>query len=85
MMGIDNIIVGSLFGSGMIGTVVWSIVKMHFSLQTLILAVTEMKETVKDGNLSSVVLAKQMSLLDFRVSAIEDEQKRMRKLQERAI
>jgi hypothetical protein len=68
-------------GLSALGGAVWALVTMHFSVQALILGVTEMKETVREGNLGGIVLARQMSLLEFRISAIEDEQKRMKQLE----
>jgi hypothetical protein len=68
-------------GLSALGGAVWALVTMHFSVQVLILSVGEMKDAVKEANLGGIVLAKQMALLEFRISAIEEEQKRMKQLE----
>jgi len=49
----------------------WAVISMYFAVQTLIASVADLQVTVKSGNVSSSVLAGEVSLLRFRVETIE--------------
>jgi hypothetical protein len=49
----------------------WAVISMYFAVQTLITSVADLQVTVKSGNLSTSVLAGEVSLLRFRVETIE--------------
>jgi hypothetical protein len=53
----------------------WAVISMYFAVQTLVSSVADLQITVKSGNVSSSVLAGEVSLLRFRVEIIEDELK----------
>ena len=56
----------------------WAVISMYFAVQTLIASVSDLQVTVKSGNLSTSVLAGEVSLLRFRVETIEAELKAKR-------
>jgi hypothetical protein len=49
----------------------WAFISMYFAVQTLVSSVADLQITVKSGNVSSSVLAGEVSLLRFRVEVIE--------------
>lgn len=49
----------------------WAVISMYFAVQTLITSVADLQITVKSGNVSTSVLAGEVSLLRFRVEVIE--------------
>jgi hypothetical protein len=49
----------------------WAVISMYFAVQTLVSSVADLQITVKSGNVSSSVLAGEVSLLRFRVEVIE--------------
>jgi multidrug efflux pump subunit AcrA (membrane-fusion protein) len=53
----------------------WAFISMYFAVQTLVASVADLQVTVKSGNVSSSVLAGEVSLLRYRVESIEDELK----------
>jgi hypothetical protein len=53
----------------------WAVISMYFAVQTLITSVADLQITVKSGNVSTSVLAGEVSLLRFRVEVIEDDLK----------
>ena len=56
----------------------WAVISMYFAVQTLISSVSDLQITVKSGNVSSSVLAGEVSLLRFRVEIIEADLKAKR-------
>ena len=56
----------------------WAVISMYFAVQTLITSVADLQVTVKSGNVSSSVLAGEVSLLRFRVETIEADLKAKR-------
>jgi hypothetical protein len=49
----------------------WAVISMYFAVQTLVSSVADLQITVKSGNVSSSVLAGEVSLLRYRVESIE--------------
>lgn len=62
---------------GGVTAIAWAVISMYFAVQTLIASMADLQITVKSGNVSSSVLAGEVSLLKFRITNIEAEQTRI--------